>query len=375
MAEQSPPQRLAALDTFRGLAVAGMIIVNTPGSWSHVWWPLDHAEWHGFTPTDLVFPAFLCALGVALGLSFPRRIDSAVWARVIRRTLLLIAIGWAWQMLARPTIADFRIFGVLPRIGLCYLLAAAIGILSARRDADGRAHLRTIAIAAAAIGALLLYWALITLVPVPGHGPGQLTPEGNLAGYVDRTLFTTAHIWHAGTDAAGNVVYDPEGLLSTVPALANVLFGMLAAIAWKRAPARAVRTLAIAGVALAVLGLALSPVMPLNKRIWTPTFALLTSGLSAILFVLCMLALRSPALRKLLAPFDIFGMNAITGYILSLLIALAAERSGLGHRAFDTLRAAIGDPYLASFSYAVIVTLIVFAALVPLHRRGIHLRL
>ena len=369
------PQRLAALDTFRGLAVAGMIVVNTPGSWSHVWWPLDHAEWHGFTPTDLVFPAFLCAVGAALGLSFPRTIDRGVWTKVIRRSLLLILLGWAWQMLARPTIADFRVFGVLPRIGLCYFLAAAFGILTAKRDGEGRAHLGTTAILAAAIGALALYWALMTLVPVPGYGPGQLTPEGNLAGYIDRITVTTAHMWHSGTDAAGNVVYDPEGLLSTLSALANVFFGMLAAIAWKRSPETAVRTIAIAGAALVVLGLVLSPVMPLNKRIWTPTFALLTSGLSAILLTLCVFALRSPALRRLLTPFDIFGMNAITGYILSLLIALAAERSGFGHLAFNTLSGAIGNPWLASFAYAVIATLIVLAMLIPLHRRGIHLRL
>lgn len=378
MAENASPQpapRLAALDTFRGIAVAGMIIVNTPGSWSHVWWPLDHAEWHGFTPTDLVFPAFLCAVGAALGLSFPRTIDGGVWAKVIRRTLLLIAIGWAWQMLARPTIAEFRIYGVLPRIGLCYGLAAAFAILTARRDEEGRAHLSVTAILAATLGALALYWALIMLVPVPGFGPGQLTPEGNLAGYIDRITITTAHMWHGGTDAAAHVVYDPEGLLSTLPSLANVFLGMLAAIAWKRSPDTAIRTIAIAGAVLIVLGVALSPVMPLNKRIWTPTFAMLTSGLSATLLVFCVAVHGSPALRKLFAPFDIFGMNAITGYILSLLLALVAERSGVGHRVFDTLTAAIGDPWIASFAYAVIVTLIVLAALVPLHRRGIHLRL
>ncbi|MES2441494.1 MAG: heparan-alpha-glucosaminide N-acetyltransferase domain-containing protein [Pseudomonadota bacterium] len=378
MAEQLIPQpspRLAALDTFRGLAVAGMIIVNTPGSGEHVWWPLDHAAWHGFTPTDLVFPAFLCAVGVALGLSFPRRIDATLWKRVIRRTLLLIAIGWAWQMLARPGLETFRIFGVLPRIGLCYFLAAALAILTARRGEDGRSRLSAKAILGAAIGALVLYGTLLTLVPVPGYGPGQLTPEGNLAGWLDRTLFTTAHIWRFGTDAAGNVVYDPEGLLSTMSAFANVLLGMLAAIAWRRAPDRAVRWIAIGGIALITLGLALAPFMPINKRIWTPSFAVLTSGLSAILLVLCVLALRSAALRKLLAPFDIFGMNAILGYILSLLIGLAGMRLGFQAWGFGQIESVVGDPWLASFLYSLAITLIVLAALVPLHRRGIHLRL
>jgi predicted acyltransferase len=386
MTEQSaiagPPPRLAALDTFRGLAVAGMIIVNTPGSWSHVWWPLDHAEWNGFTPTDLVFPAFLCAVGLALGLSFPRRIDRAVWVRVIRRSLLLIAIGWAWQMLARPGIETFRVYGVLPRIGLCYFLAGAIGILTAKRDDEGRAHLRPVAVIAAAIGALVLYGALITLVPVPGYGAGQLSPEGNLAGYVDRMTVGTAHMWHSGTDAAGHIVYDPEGLLSTIPALANVLFGMFAAFVWKRAqqwPDRAkfpAAALAISlALALIALGLALSHDIPLNKRFWSPSFTLLTSGLSGALLLACMAALRHPRLRKLLSPLDIFGMNAITGYILSLLIALAGIRLGFQAWGFNALQSIVGDPYFASFLYSLAITLIVLAALVPLHRRGIHLRL
>ncbi len=369
------PQRLAALDTFRGLAVAGMIIVNTPGSGDHVWWPLDHAAWHGFTPTDLVFPAFLCAMGGALGLAFPRRVDGALWTRIVRRTLLLIAIGWAWQMLARPGIETFRIFGVLPRIGLCYALAASFAILTARRGEDGRTHLNAPAILAAAIGSLILYWALLTFVPVPGYGPGQLTPEGNLTGWLDRTLFTPAHIWRFGTDAAGHVVYDPEGLLSTLPACANVFLGMLAAIAWRRAPDRATATIAIAGVALVIAGLALAPFMPINKRIWTSSFALFTSGLSALIFAACILALRNATLRKLLGPFDIFGMNAILGYILSLLIGLAGMRLGFQAPIFNAIEAVVGEPYLASFLYSLAVTLIVFAALVPLHRRGVYLRL
>lgn len=165
--------RLGGLDLFRGLTVAFMILVNTPASWAHVWWPLDHAEWHGFTPTDLVFPAFLCAMGVALGLSFPRRADARLWGRVVRRALLLILIGWAWQMLARPGLADFRVFGVLPRLGLCYGLAAALAILTARRDADGRAHLSAPALGIASVVLLLGYWALLAFVPVPEHGAGE----------------------------------------------------------------------------------------------------------------------------------------------------------------------------------------------------------
>ncbi|RYD98277.1 MAG: DUF1624 domain-containing protein [Sphingomonadales bacterium] len=360
--------RMEGLDILRGLAVAGMILVNTPGSGEYIWSPLDHAEWHGFTPTDLVFPAFLCAMGVALGLSFPRTVDAAVWRRIAWRTFALIAIGWAWQLLVRPDLANLRFFGVFPRLGLCYGLTATIAILTARRGADDRAYLRWQAIAGAAAAALIFYWAAMAL-------GGDFTPEGNLAGWVDRTLVGTQHIWRHGKDAAGNVVYDPEGLFSTIPALANVLLGILAALAWKANPARALRWITIGGVALIALGIAMHPWLPLNKKLWTSSFALLTSGLSALLLVLSVFAVRLPSLRVALGPFQVFGMNAILGYILSLLIGLAGMRLGFQAWGFAHIQRLVGDPWLASFLYALAITCIVLAALIPLHRRGIHLRL
>lgn len=371
--------RLAGLDIFRGLAVAGMILVNTPGSWSHLWWPLDHAEWHGWTPTDLVFPAFLFAVGVALALAFPRKIDGAVWRKILRRTLLLIAIGWGLQLLARPELATFRVPGVLQRIGLCYALSASFAILTTAPAPDGRRHLRASAILAGAAGVLLLYWALLALVPVPGHGAGQLSPEGNLAGYVDRLVFTTAHIWRGGTDAAGNVVYDPEGLLSTLPALANVLFGILAALVWQRWPRRATLYIALAGIVLVLVGLLLHPLLPINKKLWTSSFAIFTSGASALLLAMCMVATRR-GVPRLLAPLNMLGMNAILGYVLSVLIGIAGFRLFIGTESlqdwgFARLNALIPDPYAASFAYALIALALVLAALLPFHRRGIHLRL
>ncbi len=376
----APPPRLTGLDLFRGTAVAGMIIVNTPGSGDHVWWPLDHAAWNGFTPTDLVFPAFLFAVGVALALSFPRRIDAVLWRRVARRTASLIALGWAWQMLARPGLATFRLMGVLPRIGLCYGMVAVFVMLTARRDAHGRARLDARLIGGTAVAILAVYAALMLLVPVPGHGTGVLTPDGNLAGYVDRMLLTPAHMWRLGTGAAGTVVYDPEGLLSTLPALANVLFGMLAALAWQRAPTRAVAWIAIGGVVLVGAGLLLDPLFPINKRLWSSSYALFSSGLSALLLALAMLASRRAALNRLFAPLYLLGMNAILGYMLSLLLGLAGMRlylggTTLGAHAFAAMQAVAPDPYLASFLCSLAVLALVIGLLVPLHRRGIHLRL
>ncbi|CAN5307455.1 acyltransferase family protein [soil metagenome] len=376
----APPTRLTGLDLFRGTAVAGMIIVNTPGSGQYVWWPLDHAAWNGFTPTDLVFPAFLFAIGVALALSFPRRVDGAMWRRVARRTGSLIALGWAWQMLARPGFATFRLMGVLPRIALCYGMVAALVMVTARRNADGRARLDPRVIGGAAVAILASYAALMLFVPVPGHGAGALTPDGNLAGYVDRMLLTPAHMWRFGTGAAGTVVYDPEGLLSTLPALANVLFGMLSAIAWQHAPTRAAAWIAIFGVALIVAGLLIDPVFPINKRLWSSSYALFSSGLSALLLALAMLASARATLVRLLAPLRLLGMNAILGYMVSLLLGLAGMRlhwggTTFGAHAFAAMQLVAPDPYLASFLCSLAVLMLVIGLLVPLHRRGIHLRL
>lgn len=362
------PARLDALDIFRGLAVAGMILVNTPGSGQHIWWPLAHAPWHGFTPADLVFPAFLFAVGVALALSFPRKMDTQMWWRIGTRVVLLILIGWAWQMLARPSIDNFRVLGVLPRIGLCYGAVAAIAILTAGRDEAGRAVLRPLLLLASAIALLLGYSAIMAW-------GGPLTPEGNLAGLVDRAIVGANHMWRFGTDAAGNVVYDPEGLFSTTPALANVLFGMLAAIAWQRWRTQSMRVLIIAGAALTLAGSWLAPIIPLNKNLWTASFVLLTTGMSALLLALCMIALRHSIVAKLLTPLRIFGMNAIAGYLLSLILGLIGIRLGIQQWAFAHLQALVGNPFLASGLYALGVALITLAALIPLHRRGLFLRI
>ena len=371
--QRAPRPRLGALDSFRGLTVAGMIIVNSPGSAAHVWWPLDHAEWHGFTPTDLVFPAFLCAMGMALGLSFPRAADAQLWRRVAWRVFALIAIGLAWRLLVQGSFDNFRLPGVLQRLGLCFGLAASFAILTARRGPEGKKRLNPAAILIAIIVILLGYWAVMAL-------GGDYTPEGNLAGWIDRFVLGTNHMWRAGTDHAGNVVYDPEGLLSTLPATANVLFGLLAALAWQRAPDpstwwRATLWIALAGLALVLLGLALAPYFPINKKIWTSSHILLSTGLSALLFALCIVATRRAAVRRMLLPFDIFGMNAILAYVLSLLIGLAGMRLGFQAAGFAAIDGLLHAPCLSSFLYALAVLLVVLALLIPLHGRGIHLRL
>jgi predicted acyltransferase len=205
------PGRLVSLDAFRGLTIAGMILVNTPGSWAYVYPPMRHVAWHGWTPTDLVFPFFLFIVGVSMSLSFGRRLEasddrSAMYSKVIRRTLLIFGIGLFLNAFPRFDLGGLRYLGVLQRIALVYLLASLIVLKNDRRSR-----------VAWTVGLLLFYWAVMKLVPVPGYGAGDLSAEGSLASFIDR-LILGGHTWR--------VAYDPEGLLSTLPAVCTALLGV-----------------------------------------------------------------------------------------------------------------------------------------------------
>ncbi|WP_116091749.1 acyltransferase family protein [Sphingomonas crusticola] len=380
-------KRLIALDALRGLAVAGMILANSPGSWSLRYAQLDHAPWNGFTATDMVFPTFLFSVGIAVGLSFPRPLadtDKArSWSRLARRTLALIALGLALNLLAGLSLAHLRIPGILQRIGLCYAIGAGLVLLTARRRPDGLAAVN-LPVVLGVIGALLIgYWALLTFVPVPGFGAGHLDPEGNLAAFIDRGLFTIPHLWPYGTDAAGKVVYDPEGLLSTLPATVNLLIGILAGCAWKRAShSRTAFGLAGAGLLLIVAGLLIDPAFPINKRIWTSSFALLSSGVSMVLFALLSLAFQSKAARAAAYPLRVLGGNATLAFVLSVLLGIfstyrifkggtqTAQAWGM-----EIAQKIIPDPMLASLACSIAILALITALIWPLHRRAIHWRL
>ena len=380
-------QRLIALDVLRGLAVAGMILANSPGSWTDIYDQLDHAAWNGFTATDMVFPTFLFSVGVAVGLSFPRALSDAdkakSWSRLIRRSLSLIAVGLCLNFLAHLHLSTLRIPGILQRIGLCYALATGLVLLTVRRRSDGLAAVNR-GMVAGAIGVLLVgYWALLTFVPVPGHGAGQLDPAGSLTAFIDRSVWTTAHIWKYGTDAAGAVVYDPEGLLSTLPATANVLIGILAGTAWKQAPGRRTALMiGAAGVALIAAGLLADPVFPINKRLWTSSFALLSSGVGAVLLSLLMLALEKTVARMIATPLRVLGGNAMLAFVLSVLLDIFSTydvfKGGTQTPqawGMALARSFIAEPKLASLACAVAILLFITALIWPLHKRAIHWRL
>lgn len=394
-------ERLVALDALRGLAVAGMVLVTNPGDWNKGYPLLLHADWNGWTPTDIIFPTFLFAVGMALGLGFPRDMKApgalqALWLRVGRRVIGLIAVGLALELinvglrqLGAPGIgpgdlAHMRLPGVLQRIGVCYGLAAALIILTGWRGAERAIVINVPAIIATIVLALCGYWALMTFVPVPGFGAGHLDPEGNLAAYLDRQIFTVPHLWPLGTVSWGSpVVYDPEGVLSTFPALTNTLWGVLAAYVWK-AKHQKLLWIAGAGAVLVAVGLALDPLFPINKRIWTSSFALLSSGLSALTLVVLTLLVHGDLGKKLSWPLRVLGSNAILAFAISIIygymrgIAFIPSHGKLvGTQEWGNAFALsfISDPYLASYANAFAAVVVITAILAVLQWRGIHLRL
>lgn len=313
--------RLLSLDVFRGATVAGMILVNNPGSWSHVYWPLDHAEWHGCTPTDLVMPFFLFIVGVSIVFAMAGRRDDpgqhgTLLRRVAKRVVMLFLLAyvlglmpsspdsqrqWLHDPLSRFT--GLRLMGVLQRIGLVYGACAVLYL---------KASTRTLAVTCGAI--LLLYWAALTLVPVPAEGGWSnpsLTPTGNLAAAIDRAMLTRPHLYkpHEG--------YDPEGLASTVCAVATGLMGVLAGLELRRprtGGGTATARLLIAGAVMTGAGLLWSLVFPLNKQLWTSSYALFTGGLAAILLAALHELIDVRGLRTGTAPFRWFGVNAIAAF-------------------------------------------------------------
>lgn len=380
-------QRLIALDALRGLAVAGMILANSPGSWTEIYEQLDHAPWHGFTATDMVFPTFLFSVGVAVGLSFPRPLSHAdkarSWSRLIRRALSLIGLGLLLNFLAHPQLATLRIPGILQRIGLCYAFATGLVLLTASRRDDGLAAVNRGVVSGAVAILLVGYWALLTFAPVPGYGAGHLDPAGNLTAFIDRSVWTTAHIWRYGTDATGAVVYDPEGMLSTLPATANVLIGILAGAAWKQAPGqRTALLISAAGIALIVAGLLIHPYFPINKRLWTSSFALLSSGVGAALLGLLAVALENAAARRIATPLLVLGGNAILAFVLSVLLDIFSTynvfKGGTQNPqawGMELAQRFVAEPKLASLACAAAILVLITAMIWPLHKRAIHWRL
>jgi predicted acyltransferase len=383
-------RRVLSVDIFRGLCVAGMVLVTNPGSWDFVYGPLKHAEWNGSTPTDMIFPSFLFLAGVAMTFSFAsRRSRGLATAEIARHILVrsvgLIVLGVLLNLFDLLSVPDLRLPGVLQRIGLCYCVGGFVYLAVWRRDDRTRA----IAIVATIVALGTAYWVLQTQVPVPGYGVGRLDSVGTLSAYLDRAVFTTRHLWHWGGPGQ---MWDPEGLLSTMPAIGNLLLGVLAG-EWLRS-GRDSRGKALglvaAGVGMMLVSMALNPLIPINKKIWTPSFLLLSGGFSlfALGLLYWLIDSRGDAAqsrwRWIGTPAAVFGGNAILGFGLSygLSAMLAKLRVPFPDGKFGAPSAFVFErlagltgPWNASLEYAILFVLFILLLLWPLHTRRIFLRL
>ncbi len=362
----SPP-RLVSLDVFRGLAIASMILVNNPGSPDAVYAPLRHADWNGWTAADLIFPLFLFIVGTSLLISRERRQKEGASYRKIMvhalwRSLALIAIGLLLNGLFVLPWHHVRIPGVLQRIGAVYFFATLITLMVGRRARV----LITLSLVAG-------YWALMVTVPAPGHNAGDLSPMGNLASFIDRRLML-GHLWRPE--------WDPEGMLSTLPAIATALCGTFAA-EWMRSGATRSRipSVMFAGGCLGVaLGLAWGTVFPINKNLWTSSFVAFTAGFAAILLAVCYWIVESHGLRRWAQPAASMGMNPLVIYIGSEivgdLLGIWKFRNGVVAREwiFRSLTN-LGSEKTASLLWAVTYVAVWFAVASLMYRKRIFIKL
>jgi predicted acyltransferase len=366
MADKSA--RLVSLDAFRGLTIAAMILVNNPGSWDHVYWPLRHAAWHGWTPTDLIFPFFLFIVGVAIPLALGRRRDDGVgaarlYAKILSRTMIIFALGLLLNFVPKFDLATLRIPGVLQRIAVCYLVAS---ILYLKTGWKGRAAWTFLLMA--------VYWAAMKLIPVPGYGAGDLSLAGNVCGYIDRNLLG-GHLYLEG--------FDPEGLLSTLPAVATALLGVLCGDWLKTRWSLSTKWAGmwVAGTLAGTAGILLHPLIPINKQLWTPSFVLFTAGAALLLFGACYLIIDGIKLKFWAVPFLVFGTNAIVTYAGASLMAKLIQTATAGGPA--SLKAWIymhafaswAGPLNGSLAFAIAFVLFWFAIALPLYLKRIFIKI
>jgi predicted acyltransferase len=372
------PGRLTSLDLYRGLVVAGMIIVDNPGSDEGAFWPIKHAKWNGWTPADLIFPSFLFLVGIAIVLSISSRrargqTNREILLHAVKRSLLLIAIGFLTN--ASPIygfdIHTFRWEGVTQRIALCYFACVILELYFPRRA-------QWVAFAVCVIG----YWALLRFAPVPGFGlPGRdipfMDPDRNLPAWLDRKLFM-GHLY--------NETRDPEGIVHTVPAIATTLLGVFVGHWFRVAQSgfARIRPLLLGAVPLLAAGLLWNRWFPINKNLWTSSFVLLSGGFCLLFlsFFYWLIDIKQ-ARGWWLNFFLVFGMNPILAYIADSVVYgpgyTFTVQSHAGtinwHEAAQAHLEALGlSTPIASLVYSLAAVLFCWLLLWPLWRKKIFIK-
>ena len=452
MSDVPTQDRLVSLDVFRGMTIAGMILVNNPGTWSAIYGPLEHAPWHGITPTDYIFPFFLFIVGVAIPIALTKRVRNGVtrdvYLKILQRGATIFALGILMSMipffqfndstgipyaikillvlsfsaalllylLEKKTAAaitagasalivlgfyfsgativwynfpGMRIPGVLQRIAVCYLIVSIIFL-----------HTNWKQQTAIAIGLLLLYWLLMTLVPVPGCDVTTIDDKAcNLAAWLDRTILTEAHMWRSAK------VFDPEGILSTIPAIVTTLSGVLtgtwliasdkgqvtsdevpdSSLVTRHSSLNRVSGLFFFGTALLAIGWSWSLLFPLNKSLWTSSYVVYTSGLALLTLAFCYWLIDIKGYKRWTWPFVVFGVNALALFVFSGIMArllgmirVAGPEEGkditLQQWIFNNAFLSWASPVNASLAYAICFILFWLFLMWLLYRKGIYLK-
>lgn len=354
---ESSNRRLLSLDAFRGFTIALMILVNSLNPFGRVYPQLRHAAWNGWTFADTVFPFFLFIMGVSMTFSFARRKEnnpsnSLLWLKIVRRTAILFGLGLFLNSYPGFQLSTLRIPGVLQRIALCYFFAALIV-----KDFGPKGQFYWLC------SLLAVYWPMMHFVPVPGIGAGAMEPGRNFAAYVD-SLFLEGHMYYE--------TWDPEGLVSTIPAMGTTLFGVLTGN-WLRLPniSNKKKTVAMisSGVALLILGMVLDYWLPINKNIWTSSFSIFMAGLSLLLLAFFYWLMEIEGYRRWAKGFVIFGLNSIAIYFLSIILDplvrfvlnnAAQWNPGLGHHLMTSCWAPLASPENVSLIYGISYVFLMF---------------
>jgi predicted acyltransferase len=351
-------QRYVALDAFRGATMALMVLVNNAGDGRNTYAPLEHAEWNGWTPTDVVFPSFLWIAGVAMALALERRLAqglsrTTLFLQALRRAALLFALGLIVYAAPLFQFSTQRILGVLQRIAICYLIAVAINLTTKWKGQI-----------VWCIGLLASYWLLMAFMPVPGVGAGHLGVNANFANYVD-WIVLGPHNYH------GTKTWDPEGIVSTLPSIATALMGGLCGrlLLLEQPLKRRLKHMCTIGLLLIVAGEICSIWLPINKKLWTSSFALFMAGLDFVLLAAFIWLVDVKGWKKPVQPLVMMGLNPIAVYMAAEALAETLSFTGVQKPLYNAVFAPLASPKNASLLWALAFTALMFGLAWLLYRR------
>jgi predicted acyltransferase len=364
--------RLYSLDVFRGITVAAMILVNNPGSWDNVYPPLLHAHWHGCTPTDLIFPFFLFIVGISIHFAYLPKLSEGLTTKIslkiIKRCLIIFALGMLLRLVPDFNFSTVRIPGVLQRISIVFLFCSLIYFKT-----NWLSQIRVL------LSLLVGYWVLMTMIPVPEFGAANLEPETNLGAWLDRLLLN-GHLW------SQSKTWDPEGVLSTIPAIATGILGILTGQLFSKIsnPAEKTTWLFFIGALLIVSGLAWGIVFPINKALWTSSYVLYAGGIAMQFLAACYWLIDIQGIKKWSTPFIYYGTNAIFVFVASGLLAKFLIRTkiqaepekeiSLWNYLYQNFYARWLSPMNASLAFAVTLILLFLVILWQMYKRKIFVK-